>query len=280
MQRLHTLLLATSLVGVGASIAHADEVGASVSTASASDTDGFVLPKGKLLLDAQLEMSLSSGAAFKPVSLAPDLWYGVTDDLSLGLVHSSLGETGFIGAPSLGGDSLCLTGSSNGCANLYNKVGIDGRYRLKKPLALDVGLYINSISDPFLLDLKIGVDGRWTWDKVSLELQPSLFIGLTQRTGTAATMTTPAVAGNTEILFIPATLAYRVAPKADIALQAGLALPFSNTSDSWTIPLAIAGRYALSPKFGLGLAFAFPALIGGTSTAKIRSLTLGGTYAF
>ncbi|HEX7700784.1 MAG TPA: hypothetical protein VF403_08685 [Kofleriaceae bacterium] len=286
MQRLHTLLLATSLIGVGASIAHADEVGASVSTASASDTDGFVLPKGKLLLDAQLEMSLSSGAVFKPVSLAPDLWYGVTDDLSLGLVHSSLGETGFIGAAAgAQGDSLCLTGAGTatdpgGCPNFYNKVGIDGRYRLKKPLALDVGLYINSINDPFLLDLKIGIDGRWTWDKVSLELQPSIFIGLTNRTPPAVTPPAVASGGNTEVLFIPATLAYRVAPKADIALQAGLALPFSNTSDTWTIPLAIAARYALTPKFGLGLAFAFPELIGGNSTAKIRSLTLGGTYAF
>src|SRR5882757_2600288 len=110
MQRLHTLLLATSVVGAGASRASADEVGASVSTATASDTDGFVVPKGKLVLDAQLELNLSSGNAFKPVSLAPDLWYGVTDDITLGLVHSGLGETGFIGAV---GDSLCLTGSSN-----------------------------------------------------------------------------------------------------------------------------------------------------------------------
>jgi len=277
MQRLHTLLLATSLVGLGVSTARADEVGASVSTSSASDTDGFVLPKGKLLLDAELEMSLSSGAAFKPVSLAPDLWYGVTDDLSLGLVHSTVGETGFIQGA---GDGLCFTGSSSGCPKFYNKVGVDGRYRLKKPLALDVGLYINSISDPFFLDIKIGLDGRWTWDKVSLELQPSLFFGLTNRTAPAVMPPAMAAPANTDVLFIPATLAYRVAPKADVALQAGLALPFENTSDSWTIPLAIAARYAVSPKFGLGLAFSFPALIGGTSTAKIRTLTLGGTYAF
>lgn len=277
MQRLHTLLLATSLVGVGVSSAHADEVGASVSTASASDTDGFVLPKGKLVLDAQLEMSLSSDRVFKPVSLAPDLWYGVTDDLSLGLVHSSLGETGFIGAA---GDGLCFTGKDNGCPNFYNKVGIDGRYRLKKPLALDFGLYINSISDPFLLDIKIGVDGRWVWNKISLELQPSLFIGLTNREPPMVTPPAVATGGNTEFLFIPATIAYRVAPKADVALQAGLALPFSNTGDTWTLPLAIAARYALTPQFGVGLAFAFPKLIGGNGTADARSLTLGGTYAF
>ncbi|MEO8550334.1 MAG: hypothetical protein ABI678_10180, partial [Kofleriaceae bacterium] len=80
MQRLKTLLLATAAVGGTGSAAFADEVGgsASLSTSSASDTDGFTLPKGKLALDAFVEMNLSKDAAFKPVSLAPDLWYGVT----------------------------------------------------------------------------------------------------------------------------------------------------------------------------------------------------------
>ena len=281
MQRFTTLLLATGLVGVGGTIARADDPAELAppppASASATNSDGFVLPKGKLLLDAQLEISLSSGAVFKPFSIAPDLWYGVTDDLSLGLVHSALGEIGFIGGV---GDSLCLTGSSNGCANVYNKVGVDGRYRLMKPLALDFGLYINSISDPFLLDIKVGVDGRWVWNKVSLELQPSLLIGLTNRTPPAPVMGAPAVAGNTEVLYIPATIAYRVAPKADLALQTGLVLPFSNTSDTYSIPLSLAVRFAATEKVGVGLAFTFPRLLGGGSTADARSLTIGGTYAF
>jgi hypothetical protein len=277
MQRLKTLLLATSMVAAGGSLASADEVGASVSTATASDTDGFVVPKGKLVLDAQLEINLSSGNAFKPVSLAPDLWYGVTDDITLGLVHSSLGETGFIGAA---GDSLCLTGSSDGCAHVYNKVGLDGRIRLKRPLALDVGLYVNSFSDPFQLDAKIGLDARWAWDKLSLELQPSIFIGLTNRAPKDAMGNPIPSEANSETLFIPATVAYRVAPKADLALQAGLVLPFTDTSNTWSVPISLAARFAATPKLGIGLAFTFLDLIGGASTADDRSLTLGGTYAF
>ena len=276
MLRLHTLLLATAVVGAAGSLARADEMGASVSgsTASASDTDRFTLPKGKLLLDAFVEMNLSSGAAFKPVSISPDLWYGVTDDVTIGLVHSGIGATGFLEAA---GNSLCITGTDNGCAHFYNNVGLDGRIRIAKPWAVDVGLYINSISDPFQLAAKLGIDGRWTWNKVALELQPSLFLGLTNREPAAGMV---AVATNTETLYVPATLSYLVAPKFDLALQAGLVLPFTNTSDAWAIPLAIAARYAVSPKFGLGLAFTFPELIGGTSTAKARTLLLGGSYAF
>ncbi|MEO6773211.1 MAG: hypothetical protein ABI467_09325 [Kofleriaceae bacterium] len=274
-------MFALAVLAARASTARAEDAdqpvpAAAPAAASATAGDSFVLPAGKLLLDAQLELNLTSGAAFKPVSLAPDLWYGVNDDLSLGLVHSGLAETGFIGAV---GDSLCFTGSSNGCAHVYNKVGLDGRYRLAKPFALDAGLYINSISDPFMLDLKVGIDGRWSWDKVSLELQPSLLIGLTNRSP-ATVMGMAVGTGNSEYLYIPATLAYRVAPRADLAFQTGLVLPFTDTSNAWAIPLAIAGRYALSPNFGLGLAFSFPDLIGGNSTADVRTLTLGGTYAF
>src|SRR3954463_14923560 len=167
MQRFKTLLLATAVVGGAGSAAYAEEVGgsASLSTSSASDTDSFTLPKGKLALDAFVEMNLSSDQAFKPVSLSPDLWYGLTDDITLGLVHSFVGQTGFLGKS---GDSLCLTGSDNGCAHVYNNVGIDGRIRIKKPFAVDVGLYINSISDPFQLAAKLGIDGRWVWGKLAL----------------------------------------------------------------------------------------------------------------
>lgn len=277
MLRLHTLLLATAVVGAAGSLARADEVGASVSgsTASASDTDRFTLPKGKLLLDAFVEMNLSSGKAFKPVSISPDLWYGVNDDVTIGLVHSGVGATGFL---DIVGNSLCITGSDNGCGHVYNNVGLDGRIRISKPWAVDVGLYINSISDPFQLAAKLGIDGRWTWNKVSLELQPSIFLGLTNREPTSTGMV--AVATNTETLYVPATLAYLVAPKLDLAFQTGVVLPFTKTSDTWAIPLSIAARYAVSPKFGLGLAFSFPELIGGTSTAKARTLLLGGSYAF
>ena len=284
MLRLHTLLLATTVVGAAGSLAHADEMGASVSgaTPSASDTDRFTLPKGKLVLDAFVEMNLSSGEAFKPVSITPDLWYGVNDDVTIGLVHSGVGATGFLDA---NGNSLCITGSGNGCPHVYNNVGLDGRIRIAKPWAVDVGLYINSISDPFQLAVKLGIDGRWTWNKVALEVQPSFFLGLTNRepvtTGTGGTTSTISLAQNTETLYVPATLSYLVAPKFDLALQAGLYLPFTNTSQIWAIPLAIGARYAVSAKFGLGLAFSFPELIGGsTSTASARTLLLGGSYAF
>ncbi|HZJ66624.1 MAG TPA: hypothetical protein VFD36_24125, partial [Kofleriaceae bacterium] len=87
--------------------------------AGADGADQLTLPKGRLLLDASLIASLVSGAEFKPFSLSPDVWYGVTDDITAGLVHSGVGTTGFIGSA---GESLCVSGSAN-CGDLYKNAG-------------------------------------------------------------------------------------------------------------------------------------------------------------
>ena len=284
MTRFTTIVVASALIGAG--VARADVSGsATVDTSSeaahSQTPNSLVMPKGMLLLDAFLEMDLSSGEVFHAVSLSPDLWYGVTDDLTLGLVHSGTGATGFIGDTK---NSICI---GQACEHVYPDVGIDARYRLARPLAIDAGIYARD-TDPFQLAVKLGIAGRWTWDKLSLESQLSLFIGLTNRTPAApnppppppATVTVGA--SNTEELFLPITVAYMVVPRVDIALQPGLDLPFTNTGSSWRVPLAIAVRFAATPRFGLGLAFAFLDLFGGDTTtgAHERSLTLGGTYAF
>jgi hypothetical protein len=246
--------------------------------AANAQTSSFVLPKGQLLLDAFIEMSLSNNAVFEPVSLTPDLWYGVTDDLTLGLVHSSAGATGFLGAA---GDSLCLTGTGDGCANFYQDVGIDARYRLQQPLAVDAGLYVRD-TNPFQFAIKLGISGRWQWGKLMVEAQPNLYIGVSNREPTKMVGTMTVLDGplNTEELYVPVTVGYLVMPKLELAFQAGLYLPFDDTSTLWAIPLTIAGRYAVSKKLGVGLYFSFPELIGGIGTGDVRTLTLGGTYAF
>jgi hypothetical protein len=260
-----TLIAASSLMLGSAAAALAAES----AVASPAQTDQLTLPAGKLTLDAFLEANLSKSVAFKPVSLSPDLWYGATDDITLGLVHSSVGATGFLGGV---GDSLCLSGSSNGCAHFYDDVGADVRYRLMTPLAIDAGLYILDIKNPFFLALKVGIDGRWRFDRFALEVLPSLFFGFTNRS-----------LGNKDTLSVPITASYEVVEKVLLSLQTGVQLRLEQTSDDYRIPLSLAGRYQFTPAFGLGLAFTLPALIGPSSRLNgfdARTLMLGGSYAF
>jgi len=233
----------------------------------AGATEQFTLPRGTLFLDAFLEINLSSDAAFKPVSLAPDLWYGVTDDLTLGIVHSSNGATGIIGGV---GDALCLTGKDNGCASFYPGLGIDARYRLKGAFAFDGGLYVRDF-DPFALAIKVGVVGRLRVSKLAIDVQPNLFLGLTERDS-----------GNKELLTIPVTASYPVAPRLALYLQPALSTPFSDGRELWRLSLALGARFRVNDHLDLGLAFALPLLAGGPdgTGADFRTLTLGAGYAF
>lgn len=248
-------------------------------TASATTgTDQLTLPRSRLLLDAFVGINLSSGAAFKPLSLSPDIWYGATDDITVGLIHSGVGQTGFLGAV---GTSLCLTGSSNGCSDVYRGVGVDVRYKLKTGAfawAAGGGLYVRAF-DPFQLAIKLGAIGRWTSGKMAVELAPNLFFGLTNR---APDVMVVGATGNEETLNLPVTGLYALTPKASVAVQTGVQLPLQNTGDTYAIPLSIGGHFLATPDLSVNLAFSLPKLVGGGEGTGFdaRVLTLGGTYAF
>ncbi|HUJ62905.1 MAG TPA: hypothetical protein VLX92_30590 [Kofleriaceae bacterium] len=270
MGRSHVLVI-SSCLAIGAATARADEPAEAPAPAPATapaPTEQLTLPKGKIVIDAFLEINLSSNAVGKPVSLAPDIWYGVTDDLTVGLVHSYVGETGFLGVT---GDGLCFTGSSSGCPNFYQDVGADVRYRLAAPWAVDAGLYIDDTS-PFVLALKAGVSGRWRFGKAAVEVQPNLVIGLTNRDKGALN----------ELLSIPVTGMYDVTDKIDVAAQTGIQLPFENTGDLFHVPLSLAARYHISPQLSAGLVFTLNDLLGGNKVdtgVDARTIVLGGSYA-
>src|SRR5215831_12535101 len=65
-------------------------------TAEAKPSGRMTLPGGTFYINGVVETNLASGATGKPISLAPDLWYGASDKLTLGLVHSSRGSSGFL----------------------------------------------------------------------------------------------------------------------------------------------------------------------------------------
>lgn len=252
-------------------------------TGAAAGADQVTLPKGRLLLDAFVEANLSSGAVFKPLSISPDLWYGATDDITVGLVHSAAGGSGVVGGV---GNSLCLTGVDNGCADLYPGFGIDARYKLKTGTfawAADAGVYALHLADPLEIAAKLGAVGRWHSGQLAIELEPNLFIGLTNRTVAMMVGTgTVDVALNRDILSLPVTALYSVTSAVAVSLQVAAVLPFEDAGDTYAIPLSIGGHYLVSDSFHLGLAFSLPQLVGGGAQTGFdaRSLTLGGTYAF
>lgn len=246
----------------------------------------LTLQKGRAVVNAYLEIGLSDGAAFKPVSISPDIWYGVTDDITAGLVHSSVGTTGFLGGAGVGlggGDSLCLTGSDNGCTDLYRNVELDARYRLKMSsiaLAADAGVSFLHVTDPLEFDVKLGAIGRWHQGPLAIEAAPSLFVAITDRSvdlpgGGSQTL-------NHDFLSLPGTVLYTLNPMITLAAQVGFVLPLEDTGNLYAIPLSVGAFYHVNDELNVTAAFSLPRLIAGASPSGIdvRSLTLGGSYAF
>jgi len=237
----------------------------------ATDEPQLTLPGGKLFLDAFIEVSLSKDLAFKPVSLAPDIWYGISDDLTLGLVHSARGATGLWGSS---GDGLCFVGKSRECPKVYNNVGVDARYHLFRKggiaLAADGGLYAMSL-DPFMLSLKLGGIAHFGFGAFSLEVGPNIFVGITKRS-----------AGNKEELTIPVTFMYALPMRLGIGAQLGAWIPFRDTN-LYMFGASLGVQYFATDKLILDAVFSLPALAGGGAVADgvdIRTFTLGVAYAF
>jgi hypothetical protein len=254
---------------------------AAAAAAGGEGGEQLTLQKGRAVLNAYLGIGLSSGGAFKPVSISPDIWYGVTDDITAGVVHSAVGTTGFIGGV---GESLCLTGSDNGCPDLYSNAGVEARYKLKMTgiaLAVDGGLYSGHVSDLKLLEVKLGAVGRWQKGPLAVEAAPNLLIAVTDRSSTTTTNGISVTSGNSDVLNVPGTVLYTLNPMITLAGQSGLVLPLENTGDAYAVPLSIGAFYKVNDELNVSLAFSLPRLIaasgGGTDA---RSLTLGGSYAF
>ena len=134
MRRVTIPMALAVLVSTGTGTVSAQSEGDEGVAAEVTEEQQMTLPAGRVFVEVFAEINLSADAALKPLSIAPDLWYGVNDELTVGLVHSARGATGLFGAT---GNGLCLTGEDNGCAKIYNNLGIDARYHFYRSGGID-----------------------------------------------------------------------------------------------------------------------------------------------
>lgn len=211
---------------------------------------GVTLPAGKLNVHAAVEINLSEDAVAKPLSIAPDVAYGVTDDLTVSLIHSTFGITGFRGSA---GRGLCLSGEDGGCANVYDNVGAEAMYALTAgdlsvaalggvhALSLDAGFY----------DLKAGVRVRWSKDKVAVTSTPAVTVELAERDL------------NKDRLWLPVAAQYKLTPELALGGSTGIKAPLDGFGDAWEVSLGASATYAVSPALTLGGSFVFGKIVGG-----------------
>jgi hypothetical protein len=270
-----------------ASTAYADEVEEPTTPTAAAISavapgERVTMPPKRAFLHANVQIGLFADNAFDPVSIAPDIWYGVNEKLTVGLVHSSMALLGIMGGI---GDSLCIAG--DGCGDVYNNVGLDARYEVLRgnaTIAVNGGLQAASV-DPLQLRLKAGIVGRFRpspASKLSVDFAPALFFGVTERDGAIMSSS-----GNKELLIIPVTALYQAATKLSAGVQVAAVVPFENAGDLFFIPVSLGATYQIDYRLSVDVAFTLLRLAGGSGYDLIggtgfdaRTLTLGVGYAF
>ncbi len=250
-----------------------------------ADAPPLTLAKSKIVIaGSSLNFNLSADSVGEPVSLAPSVWYGVDDKLTLGLTHDG-GSTPWSPRPAfrsftavdpltmtpitfVAGSGICLTGEDSGCTEVYDNIGFDGLYSLKlgkMSAAAHPGLDIVAF-DPFVLTLRLGVLGRYMVnDKISIVFDPRLQFGITERDG-----------GNKEGIDLPVWGWYAVDEKISAYVHTGINGRFDGFGDNYGIPLQIGGNYKVNEKLTAGLDFGFTRL---NDSADGRVLGLRAVYA-
>ena len=254
MQRIMRIALSSLLVLtlVGTTAANAQD--------SDYDKDSWPLSVNNRPLTLAAGMLEISGDTFlfnmsadnigKPFSLAPDIYYGVDDKLSVGINH---------------GTGICLAGEDKGCAKVYNDLAIDALYGIMLKgsfqLALHGGLGVPFI-DPFTTGLNIGARGRINIGNFAVAFDPSLYVGFTKRDALA------------ELVSLPFWAQFQVNEQTMVYAMSGLMGPLDGFGDGYAIPIGAGAAFAINNRIDFGGEFRFDNLAGKDGSADGRMLIL------
>jgi hypothetical protein len=246
--------------------------------ATAAGPANITLRQGGIGIDGDVAVGLSKGAAGKPISIVPNVYYGVTDVLTLGLA-SNHGSEIFQNAV---GQGLCLSGQSNGCGKVYNNVSLDGLFSFARSGTMDVGVH-GGLDTEFgadtLAQLRLGVKGKLLAGQFQLVFDPSLSIGLNKRDA----------AFNKEVLVLPVRLGFLVTPQLNLGLSVAFASLIDPPSpvgigDIYQVPVGIGGTFAINNMLSVRAQFVLDELgsasnrLGGAGRADARSFSIGAAY--
>jgi hypothetical protein len=222
-------------------------------------------PGGLFTARVLLLVNASEDKFGKPTSLAPDLFYSVSDTVQIGLLH-----TGPMGWQSRPGFGLCLTGTSNGCPKVYDNVGFDFMYGLLYGdfhLSLHSSLFLLPISDPTGVMWTIGLAGKFHFgDVVALFFDPQVGVMLAHRDRYK------------EQLFIPLELQFQTTAALSVKVLSGVSGQLSALGDTTQVPLGLGLVGNVNSNVDLGVRFSFDNLLGhvaaGASRTDARSIGL------
>ena len=221
----------------------------------------IVLARGEVEAHLVAELSLGASGLGRPISFAPDVWYGVAPRWMVGVVHS-FQSLGLI----RDGSSFCFRGvAPEGCDRIYNGSGVDVRWSWREgPLAVAPhGRFVVRDVDPWKPAVTAGALVRWTRGRFAIAGDPYLQLGLANRDR-----------GNRAALVVPVWLALQPARRVLVALHSGWDGELATLRDGWHVPVALAASARAYRNLHVAVEGGFRSLAGPQLDVKRRALAL------
>jgi hypothetical protein len=215
-----------------------------LAASTAARAEPLVLDRGDILVRLAIETNLDPRSIARPLSFAPDAWFGVTDRLTVGLIHSNQ-SVDRIDA----GASFCVRQLANDCDEIYRGGGVDARLSLAHGVAGHTRLLMRDL-DPAKPAFTAGALVERTAGRFAVRTDPYLRIGLANRD-----------LGNRDALVVPVYLSVHGAG-GRIALHTGIDGDLAVWRDGWHVPVGILIEAEPAPGLVVGTELGFTSLLG------------------
>lgn len=219
----------------------------------------MVLGRGEVYARLVTEVDLAPRSRARPLSYAPDLWLGVTEALTLGVIHSET-SVDRIAA----GSSFCVRQLATKCSGLYRGSGIDLRMKWTRHVAWHVRVLVRDV-DPVKPAVTAGALLRWNRGALFVASDPYVRIPLARTE-----------AGNRTAVMVPVWLGSRLGDRVELAIHTGIDGDVALWRDGWHIPLGVRLEVTPARAIALGVEGGFTSLLGPQNTGDQRAI---GVYA-
>jgi hypothetical protein len=223
----------------------------------------LVLADRQLAAELTAEVNLAPQRFARPLSFAPDVWWGATSRWTLGVTHSGPSVDRF--EP---GASVCVRQDGFACDRAYRGGAVDVRWLAvggRFAVAPRVRVMIRGF-DPWKPAATFGALVGWTHGRLAITGDPYLQLGLanTER-------------GNRAAVFVPLALAIQPTCRWAIELHTGWNAELAVAADGWRAPLYLGGRARATAHVDVAAGVGFTSVLGQQDTTKERLayLTIG-----
>lgn len=250
------------LIAVGGLVAAVGPAHADGSLARAQDLVPWpaVLPAGVVEAVANVEGLLLPRHALQAVSLAPDMYLGVTSRLTVGVITSNRAL-----ARLAAGSGVCFGSVSAGCKTRISTIGIDAKFRLGSAAwtLAPHGRLVMRQFDPLKPALLLGALLSWQTGSWAVVADPYVQLGLLNQDR-----------GNRNSVHVPVWLRVQPTCRWHVALRTGFDSDLAVLRDGWHGVLGGLVTAVLRTDVELELSAGMRSAFGPQNTSKERSVAL------